>query len=628
MALEMEALNRVSSTTNTKQPEQPVDPQLKTWFEQATAYHQQGSYQQAETIYEKILTQYPSHADSLHLSGLIKGEKGQSLEAIKQITKAIQIHPNFFAYYFNRGLLYQKLNEHQQASDDFRRAILIEPSFLEAWLQLGFQLAQQHRYPEAIAAYQHARTIRAGDPRVLHQLGQLYLSTGQETLALACCEEVLATHPNQLETLINKGVALLGLKRAKEAISLYQQLLDTHPENRPVLNNLGLAYLQVQDYENARSIYETLTAQEPDNASFLAHLGLVHKEQGDLKKALTYFEQSLQIAPQEPKAAFNAAITYLAMGQWALGWRHYEARLRLHETQRVLTQLPPFTAPCWQGEPLSGKTILVMAEQGMGDTLQFLRYLFLLDQRGAAVIFECHSALTPFLTDQALPIQTLITPGEARPKYDFYIPLLSLPLRFQTYTEAAIPFAQQPYLKAPTKPSIELDQSNRLRVGLVWSGNPENPRDEQRSVPLEQLKSLLALKEIDFYSVQYAGKIIDGKIPEKSQAWVAAGFSASQDLSNAVGSFLGLAAVLSQLDLLITVDSAPAHLSGSLGQPTWVMLPHVSDFRWLTNRTDSPWYATLRLFRQPALGDWASVVKEIKTALKTVQVRSAITQSK
>jgi len=573
---------------------------VQALFIQATGYHQKGQYEQAEQCYRQVLAIAPKHADSLHLLGLILADRGLFTQGLNLINQAIDCNPKFAAYYLNRGLIYKRLNQLNQAIEDYQQTIRIEPRMIEAYCNLGDALLEQQQVDNAIVAYQNALKLNSRHRNACHNLGNAYLEKENYQQALACYQNALAIHECP-ETLSNIGVALVGLNRIEEAITYHRKAIQADPNFSKAYSNLGLALSQINQLAEAEDYYHKALAIEPENAEFYSNLGVNYKDQGKVDEALNCFKKSLDIDPNSSKAQFNEAISLLIKGDFNNGWQKYESRFGLKE--RLHTD-HHFNQPVWQGENFSNKTLFVYVEQGLGDTIQFMRYLPQVVERGGQVIFECQLELIPLLEEQRhLKIDQIIARGSPPPYFDYHVAIMSLPRIFNTTLES-IP-SKRAYIVPPKKNLDCVPKNDRKKVGLVWAGGKQHKNDRNRSIPLSYLESLFASKYVNFYSLQY--ECYD-EIQKYNNAF---------DLSAYISDFSDTAAIINELDLVISVDTSVAHLSGAMGKPTWILLPFAPDFRWLLDREDNPWYDSVRLFRQPDIGDWKSVIGRINDELMT-----------
>ena len=435
-------------------------------------------------------------------------------------------------------------------------------------------------------------------------LGLLFQEIGRSSDAVACYRQALQYKPDLAPAWGNLGVALRDTGRLEEAVGSFHEALRLKPGEPEVLSNLGNALHTQLRYDEAIACYREALRRAPEHPGIHLNLGDALRACGRVDEAIECLQQAVRFRPDFAEAHWALAFALLLQGDFDRGFTEYEWRWRRRDfPSRV------FAAPLWQGEDLAGRTLLVHTEQGAGDSIQFVRFVEALARRGARVILECPSSLTALLASVS-GAQRAIARGDSLPAFDFHVPLLSLP-RLLGVTLASLP-AATPYLHPPTDRQAFLPPpSNRdgacLKVGLAWRGNPKHVNDRQRSIPLACFEPLFALHAVAFYSLQVAS--VPGQEAE------AAGQRALVDLSGQLRDFADTAFAISQLDLVIAVDTSVAHLAGALGRPAWVLLPFAPDWRWLLGRQDSPWYPTTRLFRQPAPGDWQTVIQRVHYAL-------------
>lgn len=452
----------------------------------------------------------------------------------------------------------------------FYQAARDQPDYFEAHYNLGLAFQELGQLAEACACYEQVVRLRPAHAGAWNNLGVARRQLGQWQKAAESHRRAVLLEPGQADYQNNLANALRAGDQTGEAIQLLQEALQTHPKSAVLWHTLGNAW----------------------------------REAGRLAESQSAFNRALEIEPQLVESHWDLAFTLLLQGNFQRGWEEYEWRwLRKDHQARS------FDAPTWQGEDLSNKRLLVYAEQGAGDTIQFARYLPLLVQRGARVILECPRPLVSLL--QTVPgLEQVIARGEALPPVDRQCALLSLPRLFGT-TLDSIP-GDVPYLrsgnKGPFLPSpAQMTNGRHLRVGLVWSGNPTHQNDARRSFSLEILRPLLANTEVTFYSLQPQTGGVAGNRQTADRDLV--------DLSALIGDYADTAALINQLDLVISVDTSVAHLAGALGHAVWLLLPHAPDWRWLMQRSDCPWYPSMRLFRQPVAGDWSLVIRKVREQL-------------
>jgi len=413
-------------------------------------------------------------------------------------------------------------------------------------------------------------------------------------------------HPAALHYL---GVVLYQRNRLDEALPMLNRAVALAPEEPEFRNNRGLALAAAQRDQEAVAAYREALVLKPDHAGAWSNLGLALQASGDVGGAIDAFRIGLRFAPEFPQLHWNLALALLLQGDYAHGWPEYEWRL---QTPELRPYLHPYSGPRWNGDDPAGHTVLLTAEQGLGDTLQNLRFAQAIADRGARVIAAVQEPLRR-LAATAPGISGAYANNEPLPQYDAHVSLMSLPGLLGT-TLATVP-AAVPYLRADTNrireadAQIEREAGAALKVGVAWSGAPGNTLNARRSLPLATLGPFLDMPGIRWFSLKW-----QAEPPTAADAPYAARLAALP-LRN---DFDGLAALVSELDLIISVDTSLAHLSGALGKPVWVLLAHVADWRWLLDRDDSPWYPTARLFRQHAPGDWSKPLRDVEAELRSL----------
>ncbi len=448
-------------------------------------------------------------------------------------------------------------------------------------------------------------SVLARDPasaEAWHLLGLSRRQMGDAEGAVEAITRALELAPDIAAAHFNLGNALAARGRIEEAAACYRRALALAPNFAAAHNNLGSALERLGRAAEAAAHYQRAVALAPDDAEAALNLCTVRHGEGRLEEALALARRAAALKPDFADAHWNEAVLLLTLGDLEAGFAKHEWRWRLD--QLAPRHLP---GPAWQGESLAGRTILVHAEQGFGDTLQFLRYVKLLAAQGARVVLEVPQRLVR-LAGSVAGASEVVAQGAALPRYDVHCALLSLPLRFATRLET-IP-AEIPYLAADAASRAawqrRLGGDGRRRIGLVWAGSPLHRKDAQRSLPVEVLRPLLDLADVAWYSLQVGERAADLALLPPGRV---------EDLAPALADFAETAAALAALDLVVGVDTAVLHLAGALGRPGFVLLPFAADWRWLSARERSPWYPSLRLFRQERPGDWQGVIARVRAAL-------------
>ena len=551
-----------------------VPAPLAQALQQAVALHQQGRLGDAEKIYARILKSAPSHFDALHLLGALRLQTGKVGEAYRLLAAALEVEPRSADALTNLGLALRAMNRNAEALARFDQALALVPTHVEAHNNRGLLLLVEHRAEEALACFDAVLRL---EPRHLARVnrGNALAGLGRLEEAIAEYDRALAMFPNHPGALFNRGNALHGMGRYDEAIAAFDRALASVPRHAEAWNNRAIALYALNRHAEA-----------------LASCGRAIAERKDYSGA-----------------HHNEALSLLAMGDFARGLPKYEWRLRTGNSRpRALGR------PLWLGEyPLSRKTVLLHAEQGLGDTIQFVRYAPLLARAGAKVILEVQAELAELL-GAIDGVDRIVTRGEKLPAFDVHCPIPSLPLAFRTGLDS-IP-AEIPYLRARgerlAKWEPRVAALARPVVALAWAGNSAHVNDRNRSIALSRLDPLVATAGVRFVSIQ--------RDLRNGEAEMLAGDDRIAHLGGELADFADTAAVIALCDLVISADTAVAHLAGAMGKPVFILLPFSSDWRWMLDRADTPWYPTARLFRQPALEDWDSAIAQVQ--MKLAQARS------
>jgi tetratricopeptide (TPR) repeat protein len=629
----------------------PAATTIAEKLKEALALHQQGKFVEAENLYEDILLAQPDQFDALHLLGTLLHQTGKSERGVDLIGKAITINPKVAAAHSNLGIGLKHLGRLDEALNSYDKAIELNPDYAEAFANRGNVLKDLKRFDEALASYNRAIALKPDYAEAYSNRGLALVELKRPQDALASCDRAIELKSDYADAHSYRGIALYELKRTEEALASYDRAIALKPDdatthsNRGValkdLNRLGEALAssnraialkpdfaeahfnrgcvlnELQRFDEAILSYDKAIALKPDYTDVHSNRGVALKEMRRVDEALASYDRAIALNPDHFDAHWNRSLALLLVGRLQQAWPEYEWRRQ--KPDWIAGRLCP-TAPyrLWQvGDSIAGKTVLVSAEQGLGDTLQLCRYLKLLEARGARVVLVVQSKLRSILRTLSPTIEVLIW-GEAVPATDYHCPLASLPLTFGATLEN-IP-ANVPYLKADSQ-RVERWRHRLgregLRIGIAWQGQP-GPVDVGRSFAVSGFEEISQLSGVRLISLQK-------NLGSEQLARLPAGMKVEtlgEDFDSGPDAFLDTAAVMESLDLVITSDTAIAHLAGALGRPVWVALQWVPDWRWLLDRPDTPWYPTMRLFRQSSRGAWGSVFRAMKQELAAM-VRGA-----
>ena len=567
--------------------------------------HNAGRLADADALYRSILEAEPEHADATHLLGVIAFQQGRLEEAEAMVLRAIEIDAGVALYHANLGRVRKAAGRPEEAANAFRRALDLEPANPQALSDLGGTLADRGAWEDAVECWRRALDLEPNLAEAHYNIGLAMRERGRTEDAAASFRSAVEANPAFTNAHLALGLALQDQDLLDEAAACYARAIEIDPGDVEARTNLGNVLRAEGRLDEAVAAYEDALAGAPGRAEIHSNLGVALQERGEFEAALASYDRAIDLNPDDAEAHRNRAQALLLAGRFAEGWEEYEWRWK---TRHFAALKRDFAEPRWDGSDLGGKRILIHAEQGYGDTIQFVRYAAMVAARGGRVVLECPAPLAG-LVASAPGVEAVVASGAALPPCDVQAPLLGLPRLFGT-TEATIPDAV-PYL-VPDAAAVErwrapMGSSGRLGVGIVWQGSPLHRGDRRRSPGLASLRPLFDVPKIDFFSLQK----VDGarQLAEEGLADVV------RDLGGGFADFTDTAAALVNLDLVITCDTAVAHLAGALAKPTWVLLPLAAEWRWLTERVDSPWYPTARLFRQRRLGDWDEVMVRVGAAL-------------
>ncbi len=487
-----------------------------------------------------------------------------------------------------------------------RQILQAQPNVPEAEHLLGVIAHQNGQLGDAIEHVKRAAKLAPKVALFHANLGEMLRLAGRPKLAAEAARAALQIDPKMPAALSNLGVALYELKDYEGAAAAQRKAVEAKPDFAEAHSNLGNALHALRRFDEAIPAYRRAIAINPNYADGWANLGTTLHHSGNFEDGISALRRAIALAPHHANARSGLGILLLMRGDLAEGWEEYEWRLRSTERKG-----PKFPENPWQGENLAGKHIYVQAEQGFGDTLQFARYMPILVARGAEVTMRVHQQLVTLMRESLPDITIIGDRGDPAP-YQWDAVLLSLPRTLKTRLET-IP-AQVPYLRAPAEAQsrwkVRFGKMKGLRIGIVWAGNPDHINDTRRSIDLSTLAPLFAVPGASFASLQFGSRAADLKKLKRKPP--------IEDVAAEFKDFVDTAAAISALDLVITVDTAVAHLTGALGKPVWVLLPWVTDWRWLLNREDNLWYPTMRLFRQKVGQDWSEVVAHIEKELTAI----------
>ncbi len=560
---------------------------------------EQNQLDQAVACHRRALELNPNDADAHNNMGNVLERLDQLDEATACFRQSLELRPDCGETHYNLGNVMKRLGRFDEAATCYRRALELKPDCAAAFNNLGTVLEKQGRLDDALVCYRRAIELKPDYADVHFNLGVALEKLDRLDEAAACYMQAVELKPTDAEAHNNLGFVLGKQGCLDEAVSWFRQALRLKPEFAEAHNNLGFVLEKQGLLDEATDCFRRALELKPEFAEASNNLGFILEKQGQFDLAIACYRQALSLKPDLAQAHTNLGFALLRMGDFLSGWSEHEWRW-----QRKGMGEEAFSQPRWSGSDLAGKTVLLHSEQGLGDTLQFVRYAELVKQRGATVLVECPRVLTRLIAS-CPGVDGVIASGEVRPPFDMHVPLLSLPGIFRT-TLGNIP-ANVPYLSPAVSATIplpaELDDNPSFKIGIAWQGSRVNIADPVRSIPFAEFAPLAALAGVRLYSLQMG----DGReqLQAVNDAWPIV------DLGDQLGDFNQTAAIMRKLDLIVSCDSAPAHLAGAIGAPVWVALAYVADWRWLVDRNDTPWYPNMRLFRQARAGDWQDVFQSI-----------------
>ncbi len=615
----------------------PRANQQQAQFAEAVTLLQRGDVAAAEAICLAMLRREPRHFGALHLAGLVALQAGRHEESITRLQRAIAINSKDAAAQSNLGLALMQAGRLQDALKSFEGALTLDPQSATNELHRARVLVQLKRKDEAITAIRRSIELQPDDVTVHQNLGWMLISVGRHEEALSAYEKALELQPDSPNSYADVAGTLCQLRRYEKVFPYVEKALQLQPRHESALISHTAALIAFGKLTEAMANVEELLAANPQ--SFQGHLwrskilvfmgqperalqlsaasrgialdnptnhvnhGWILGSLNRLREAIVCYDKAIKLKPDDTDARYNRAFAMLTLGHLEEGWLEYEHRNLREPTLAV----QKYSKPLWWGkEPIKDRRLFLYYEQGLGDSIQFSRYALLAAEQGAKVVLAVHDPLRRLFKDFDPRIK-VIGQKEDPTEFDLHCPLLSLPLAFGTKLET-IPAWPEGYLKAPAEEVAAWAQrlpAGRRRIGLAWSGSTLHHNDALRSIPLAKLTPLFHSGDV-WVSLQKGPRDSDRPALEASGIF---------DPTAELGDFADTAALISALDLVITVDTSVAHLAGALGKPVWVMLPFSPDFRWLLRREDSPWYPSMRLFRQRRPGDWEDVVARLNAVL-------------
>jgi len=568
-----------------------------------------GDIEAAINVYKQALKIKPDSTDAYYNMGMALKKKGDLESAIESFKKALNIKPDFAEAYYNMGNALTDKGDLEAAIESYKQAITIKPDFAEFYNNMGIALKSKGDLGAAIDSYKQAIKFKPDHAIAYNNMGVALGEKGDLDVAIDSFNQALKFNPESAEAHNNRGGALKDKGKLDSAIVSFKRAIKIKPDFAIAYNNMGVALGEKGDLDVAIDSFNQALKINPESAEVFNNKGGALKDKGKLGSAIDSFKQAINIKPDCFDAFYNWSLCHLMQGNMEKGFNFYESRLKKNKP----TATPARANLIWDGEKsLRGKRFVIYEEQGLGDVIQFCRYLPLLEQRGADITFKVKSNLHALLHTMDSKSRLVMSRPEEH-EIDFETPLMSLPHLLSTSLET-IP-AATPYLFAGQEKIQtwgERVSKDRFKIGICWQGNKSNKIDVGRSIPLSLFEGISRIPNVELISLHKGEG--EAQIPgiDFDVTTLGHDFDAGQD------AFLDTAAVMMNCNLIITSDTAVAHLSGAIGRPTWVVLKQVPDWRWMLDRHDSPWYPTMTLYRQKFLGNWVDVFDTIEWDLRTM----------
>lgn len=595
---EAESLIRVALA---EKPDEPV-----YYNSLGTVLWQKGDIAGAGTYFNKAISLRPGYVDALYNSGNAYRELKEYDKAVVAYQNAIGVEPTYIRAYNDLGLVYQFMERFQDAIEQFMTALELDPVWSDVYLNLANAYQSLGEFDDARMAVQNSLAIDPDNSKAYNNLGTISYQQEDYEEAEEALRQALALDPDSAQAVYNLGLVLHELEEFDQAIEMFDKALAHIQEWPSALVNKANALYRLCRFPEAIEAYEKAIQLAPGYAAAHLNLASTYRRMCVLDKAVECFDRAIALRPDNAAAHFGKSLVLLKAGDMRAGWRHYEWRFEVSGNH--FNPHPDLHHPEWKGQPIEDKTLMVIGEQGLGDIIHFVRYMRLLKGKCRKIVFSCSPSLIPLLSGMKEIDEFVDRTQPWHVTCDYYIHLLSLPRVFNTSVET-IP-GDVPYVFAEpgkTKSWRRRMQKDQFNVGLVWSGNPDQAENDHRSCPLQELELLGDVTGVCYYSLQKGAGADQLKSPGVSLDII--------DHTEELEDFSDTAALVQALDLVITIDTSVAHLAGALNAPVWTMLWFAHCWRYLHGRTDTPWYPSMRLFHQPAIGDWSSVVAEVRSAL-------------
>ena len=589
-------------------PDLRSSPDLKAQLQKALEVHRKGAWSEAKLLYEGILETQPDNFDALQLLGVLASQTKNYEASVALIAKAIAINPSQATVHSNLGFALKSLGRYAESVDSYLNAIKLKPDLADAHLHCGLAYLAMNQPMQAVASFDQVIALRIDDAQAYCNRGVALAKLGRFGEAIDSYQTALSFKSDFAEAHFNWGNALQSLRRYAMAIATYDQAIALRADYADAYTNRGNALKELDRFTEAIESYASAIAAKPEHIEAHMNQGVAHYECLEIEKALACYDRSLQIQADYAEAQWNKALALLLSGDLENGFQLHESRWR---RSTFTSKRRDFKQPLWLGEEsIQGKTILLHAEQGLGDTIQFCRYCEAVQALGAMVLLEVQAPLVGLLASLG-GVSRLLSQGDPLPEFDFHCPLMSMPLALKTRLDS-IPVAARYLLPHAAKTEMwenRLGGKKRMRIGLAWSGSQLHRNDRKRSIPLTHFIDSLSTG-FEYFCLQKEIRTEDSLVLKNSNI---------RRFESELQDFSDTAALCDLMDLIITVDTSVAHLAGAMGKKVWLLLPQIPDWRWMLQRDDSPWYPSMRIFRLKNNEHWTSLLNFCGKAISVLE---------
>jgi len=581
---------------------------VRELLERAAACQRAGHTAEAETICRRILEAKPDQPHAMYQLAVAAYQGRKDPVALKLLQRTVELAPDFAEAWTALGLVLCDRGRFDGALAAHRKAIELQPEMAAAHRAMGVALLAKGATEAGLAAYARAIELAPDSVALATELATALRTRGRVEQALAVARAIVGRLPDSSEAYGLFAIELHHSGQLEDSLASHRRAVGLAPDSAAAHTNLGVTLQALGDFEGAAASHRKAVELEPRNARAQHNLALVHMQSNRLDEAIACFRAAIAVEPGNADVHWNCALALLRAGKLREGWEELEWRWQASAFPSRQRHAAVWR---WDGSELAGRRLLLWAEQGLGDTIQFVRYASLLSRPGARIVLECAPELERLMRSLS-GIESIVTREGSPGEVDVQLPLLSVPRLFGTTTRsipAAIPYLA-PEAGDRERWRAELAGGEGLRVGLAWAGSPTHADDRNRSIAPELLEPLLELPGVRWFSLQVGARA--GHAPRGPLT----------DLAPRLVDFAETAAVIANLDLVLSVDTAVAHLAGAIGAPVWTLLPYVPDWRWMLDRDDSPWYPTMRLFRQQHRGEWQPVIERVAAELTSYARRT------